>query len=146
MTPGGVGKGGIGVRMWRPSTSQERHRCAGLVSTMVISARVCSLLLALTSLVSAQSAGLSVVVAVSPVVLTAAPFSVELTLPPSLALRKGGVEAQVCIVNQEGEEKQLLKRKLSVASRGGVMLQHELEGLLIGCVGRGAWVQSSNIK
>lgn len=102
---------------------------------MMFYARTCGLLLWLAALVSAQSAGHSLVVEVSPVVHTAAPFSVEVTLPPSFALKKGGVQAEVCIVNQEGEETLLLKRKLRLAAGGEAMLQHELEGLLIGCEG-----------
>lgn len=102
---------------------------------MMFYGRACGLLLWLVALVSAQSAGQPLVVEVSPVVHTAAPFSVEVTLPPSFALKKGGVEAEVCIVNQEGEEILLLKRKLRLAAGGEAMLHHELEGLLIGCVG-----------
>lgn len=101
---------------------------------MMVYGRACGLLLCLAALVSAQSAGQPLVVEVSPVVHTAAPFSAEVTLPPSFALKKGGVEAQVCTVNQEGEETLLLKRKLRVAAGGEAILQHKLEGLLVGCV------------
>lgn len=99
---------------------------------MTFLARACSILLASAVLISAQSP--NVVVEISPVVHAATPFSAVLRLPASLALKKGSVEAQVCLVDGQGEETHLVKRKLAVSAGGKVFLEHELEGLLVGCV------------
>lgn len=101
---------------------------------MVFLGKACSFLLGWAALVLAQSAGATVVVEVSPVVHQAATFSATVRLPPSAALKKGGVEAEAYVVDKEGEEVLLVKRKLAVSVGGGVFLEHELEGLLIGCV------------
>lgn len=84
-------------------------------------------------LVSVQSAGPNIVVEVSPVVLSGVPFSATLVLPPSFALKKGGVEAQASLVDGQGGQAHLAKRKLAISSGGEVILQHELEGLFIRC-------------
>lgn len=101
---------------------------------MAILGKACALLVASTALTCAKSAGITFAVDVSPVVHVAAPFSAVLHLPASLALKKGGVEARAYLVDGQGEETLLAKRKLSVAASGGVHLEHELEGLLVGCV------------
>lgn len=106
---------------------------------MWIAGRACGVLLACTTLISAQSAA---VVEISPVVHVATPFSALLRLPPSLALKKGGIEAEASLVDAHGGESELAKkRKLEVSARGGVFLEHELGGLLLGCVGLGNPVQ-----
>lgn len=101
---------------------------------MGIAARTCGVLVACTTLISAQ-AGAVVVVETSPVVHVAAPFSALIRLPPSLALKKGGIEAEASLVDAHGGESELAKkRKLQVSAGGEVSLEHELEGLLLGYV------------
>lgn len=103
---------------------------------MRIWARTCGVLVACTTLISAKAApAAAVVVEISPVVHVAAPFSALMRLPPSLALKKGAVEAEVSLVDAHGGESELVKkRKLQVSAGGEVSLEHELEGLLLGYV------------
>lgn len=97
---------------------------------MTVVARLCGFLVAYFTLVSAQSA--AVVVEVSPVVHVAAPFSALLRLPPSYAAT-GRIEAEASLVDAQGGEKELAKQKFKVSAGGEVLLEHKLEGLLIGC-------------
>ncbi|CAM9370968.1 unnamed protein product [Ectocarpus sp. 12 AP-2014] len=99
---------------------------------MTIVARLCGILAAFFTLVSAQSA--AVVVEVSPVVHVAAPFSALVRLPPSYAAT-GRTEAKASLVDAQGGEKELAKQKLKVSAGGEVFLEHKLEGLLIRSIG-----------
>lgn len=90
----------------------------------------CGLLVAFTTLISAQQS--SVVVEISPVVHVAAPFSALLRLPASSALKKAGIQAEASLVDAKGGEVELAKLKLAVSTGGEVVLEHELEGLVVG--------------
>lgn len=96
---------------------------------------MCSVLLLVSAAFTFALTSASVRVEVSPVVHVAAPFSAVLQLPASAALNRKGVDAQAYLVDDKGQEIQLnKKRKLSTVANGEVVLEHELEGLLIGCV------------
>lgn len=103
---------------------------------MVAIARACALLLSWVALTCAQSTGSTVVVEISPVVHQSAPFSalvrLPATLPPKVA--KAGVEVAASVLDGQREEIPLATKKFVVSARGEVLLEHELEGLLIGCV------------
>lgn len=107
---------------------------------MAVVARACGLLLSWAALVSAQSTGSTVVVEISPVVHQGTPFSALLRLPPSLPLKKGGVEVAAFVLDGQREEIPLATKKFVVSGHGEVLLEHELGGLLIGCVGSGSRV------
>ncbi len=92
----------------------------------------CSALAACTTLVSAQQSAADV--QISPVVHVAAPFSAVVRLPASLALKKGGVQAEAHLIDAQGGEIELAKLKLAVSTGGEVFLEHELEGLVVRCV------------
>lgn len=91
--------------------------------------RICGILVAFATLISAQQS--AVVVEMSPVVHVAAPFSALLRLPVSSTLKRGGVEAEASLVDAQGGEIQLTKLKLAVSTGGEVVLEHELAGLVI---------------
>eukprot|EP00904_Undaria_pinnatifida_P013206 jgi/Undpi1/9015/HiC_scaffold_26.g11475.m2 len=104
---------------------------------MVAIARACALLLSWVALTCAQSTGSTVVVEISPVVHQSAPFSalvrLPATLPPKVA--KAGVEVAASVLDGQREEIPLATKKFVVSARGEVLLEHELEGLLIGSIG-----------
>lgn len=104
---------------------------------MTVASRACGLLLSWAALVSSQSTGSTVVVEISPVVHQSTPFSALLRLPPSLPLKKGGVEVAAFVLDGKREEIPLAKKKFVVSAHGKVLLEHELGGLLIGCAGHG---------
>lgn len=99
------------------------------IMRMRILGGACGVLVAFTTLISAQQS--SVVVEISPVVHVAAPFSALLRLPASSALKKGGIEAKASLVDAKGDEIELTKLKLVVSTGGQVVLEHELEGLVV---------------
>lgn len=74
---------------------------------------------------------MGVSVEVSPVVHAGATFSVGLALPPSLALKKGTIEAEAWSVDDQGGTTHLVKEKLTVSSRDTLYLQHRLDGLVL---------------
>lgn len=88
----------------------------------------------LVAIIPRCAAAVGVSVEVSPVVHVGASFSVMLTLPPPVALKRGHVETEVWDVDSSGEVHHLVKRKLPVSSGRTVNLHHELEGLVIGYV------------
>lgn len=89
----------------------------------------CCALAACTTLVSAQQS--AAVIQISPVVHVAAPFSAVVRLPASLALKKGGIQAEAYLIDAQGGEIELAKLKLAVTVGGEVFLEHELEGLVL---------------
>lgn len=114
----------------RPAAAGDRSwLLRRLVPCIARMRRACGILVAFATLISAQQS--SVVVDVSPVVHVDAPFSALLRLPPSSALKKGGIEAKASLVDAKGGETELAKLKLTVSTGGEVLLEHELEGLVV---------------
>lgn len=71
-------------------------------------------------------------VEVSPVVHQGTPFYAILRLPASSTLsKKGGIDAHAYLVDKQGEETLLAKKKLSVITGGQVSLEHVLDDLRI---------------
>ena len=129
----------LDVHRVAPISASDNPSCLRYTLCVILHPRVvrmrilggaCGLLAAFATLVSAQQS--SVVVEISPVVHVAAPFSALLRLPASSALKKGGIQAEASLVDATGGEVELAKLKLAVSAGGEVVLEHELEGLVVG--------------
>lgn len=122
---------------------------ADTATKMVAIVRACALLLSWVALVFAQSTESTIVVEISPVVHQSTPFSAVLRLPASLPPKvvKSGVEVVASVLDGHREEIPLATKKFVVSARGEVLLEHELEGLLIGYVTRRSrvWIFESKL-